>query len=1471
MATTRSSLWLVVGAVLSLVAGCAQEREPINRVQPNALKKSFFVGELARPETAPEFYWRNFVVDTSVNQSHMGIGTTSGVDRIRFEVTEDKLLARKAYQTGVGEDGRADRSKAPDGAVVASFRIKEHFDIRREYNPTTGEELNVLVENGSDRPWYEREFFRVDWGSNEVLDPNWGDMFLGKVFGWAELTPMTYSVTDPKDPNAPYLAELEQGYFDVTNMYYVSPKAPGNELPECVLFGFYTGSTAYTCDPAEATVRMSFWKVDPNHSYERMENTRAYQDIVGNFGGSGVSYYLLGNTSQQGWDPGYGYTDALFHRFMIRHNTWVDSHQAAACASNLDADHDGTADECANEKTGYAGAKGSQCDVFEKKCTLPLRDRQVRTITYFSNQETPAELLDQADASATEAPAVRGVMEEQLLSWNQLMRNALASAREVECRRTGDGDRAACHAQFFNPDKVMLRYGAWLVDDAKAADTVITHCHNPVRAYDHPACGQAGATARLGDVRKNFVIYWPYESHAPYGGVANIGADPLTGEAIGDTATIMGRSATFAAARQRDAVLVAMGDLSIDDYMAGVPTQTFAKILQRGFGASGKTEAELAAAEKAFDVAGLSQRLSGANRAPASDLATKQLQLTLSTRESLDTMLTNQAEFDGWARKLWNTPLEAQLLDTRRARSLLGLPAGGSLGGAVMDQASVLRGMDSNRLAMWREAMSRRLAAMGYDLFDAEAPVVGGINLPSLAGYFKAKYKDLDKKARGEAVFHELWLEATKGLGIHELGHSLGLRHQFSSSWDSLNYFPQYWQLRTGETAAQDTVDCAKPREEKSADTCMGPRYKDPETADELGLSDESRPAITYFGNTSVMEYQIDRFAETVGLGQYDQHAMNTVYGGVIETVDPQALGLKDAKAAATIAEDLEPLAFTQLTESNLVKWSLPEAGGKKITFNAPYTKLARLTNVFDPARCRPATDEEKRLGGWRVVHGKVCAPAQRDVAAWQDFVDGTLDGTTERMFMSRTRPEAKTGGDAVRWVYRYGEVYGNSYLHAVAFDAGADPYEVTVNQIRSYEMSYPASYFRRGDRLYIVTSPSSGTVNRVFERVRSYHWQVAKQIAWYGMGWASSDNLLAPYVQAGQAIFNMYHRAAVMPEPMAYREDYVRTGPDQTQLIYDAGDEYYTPEAAFRVGVVDGRYVADEFDNGIGGSWDYQHWASHVGFDLEKGLAIRAIADGRATLSTISRDNYLDNRLSKISFHDDMPKAVSRLIGGLLAEDWETVGTYVPVQSAPGEQLSPKLIDLTGAQLCIPDATQGRILFANVGYAQQSSMAILASLFSRQSTDMTLMNKLRVFVDGVDGPVAASGIPDAQQVRFTDPRSGYTYVSRRFGEETVYDLTCTKALKKIDQGIASRMLQHANALLAATYYTENDEKGQTRIDAYGRPTLGLDAAGRPVVYDAARQAELEKYVGLLDTLRQVGALLGGGPLGGASGGGDEE
>src|SRR5205085_35604 len=62
----RRRLGLVaLGASLTGISvGCAEERDPINRVQPQAIPKSFFLGQnFEDPADNPEFYARSMVVD----------------------------------------------------------------------------------------------------------------------------------------------------------------------------------------------------------------------------------------------------------------------------------------------------------------------------------------------------------------------------------------------------------------------------------------------------------------------------------------------------------------------------------------------------------------------------------------------------------------------------------------------------------------------------------------------------------------------------------------------------------------------------------------------------------------------------------------------------------------------------------------------------------------------------------------------------------------------------------------------------------------------------------------------------------------------------------------------------------------------------------------------------------------------------------------------------------------------------------------------------------------------------------------------------------------------------------------------------------------------------------------------------------------------------------------------------------------
>jgi hypothetical protein len=1418
-------------------AGCADEREPINRVQPNALDKAFFVGNLADNLDNPEFFSKAFVIDQSAGQNGISVGLYSGTDRIKWEITENALIAHKSYQIVQGQDDKGKPGGPPNGTVVAQFAITAHFDIKRSYNPQTGEELNVVEENSSDRPWQARQYMRVDWSSNQVLDPMWGELFFGKIFGDLNVQPLTYTITDPRSEDAPYF-DVKDGYFDVTNKYYTEPKkmmSPFSDIKEiygCALIGIFTGSVSNDCNNQEATVRHSFWKVKADHSYEPTENTKRKMDVVANFGGAGDSWQpgFAGGTTQC-WDPQYAYTDACFHQYLVKTNFWANSHAVPAipCGSDDDLNNDGTADACES----YAGpSKGSQCDMYHKKCTLPLRDRSIKPVGYWLNKETPQELLDPVDEGGNAigpfwetvnaqdqvgTPKVRGPMEDVMKTWNQVTLVALAYGRDVECRRTG-GDKAACHAQFFevqgNGKDVlqMLSFGGWGIATPKPqpqdGPAALVSCHAPVRAYDHhETCGETGEVARNGDQRKNFIYYWPYDSDARYGGVAGLGQDPETGESHGVTATVMGRSATGAASRYRDYIQYALGDITLGDFNNGVPQFIFNKIQQNGY--SPMSAAAKQAAGKPLDKPAGSKPTASLGEMQAKNAVFKEGLsgfLRAQTETAFDSKLQSQAQpvWEALAAKVRGTEYEAQVVTPEWAMATTGADPSLGVDAAGMDAASPLRDLDPGRTALWRAQIGAKLAAKGI-CFVEDVPRIGSVNWAGMSRWYLDKFEDMGiagdmgspqrdpalVKQRGEYIYKDLFKGMARGIAIHEVGHCLGMRHNFASSYDSVNYMPQYWQLRTNEGAGAGPCIGGDPA------TCVGPRFDDPETEDELGLAprdaagrSQGRPGVQYFGNTSVMEYEQDYLSP--GMGTYDVAYMKAVYGGVLETYDiddPNGIAEGDQdQFAANIG--------LQLSELNI-----------KGQLIAHYTDLTRDLKVFHPDYCRDASPEEIAQGEWRVVHGKICGQSPRDHFRWKDFVNDNDDGNQMpfswlNLTAWKTRKSA-LGADQRprnRWNYRYGETYGHGYLHTNYSDAGADAWEVATGTFKMFDMVYPQTYFRRQNKEFYYGNIPARTADVFLERARSYHW-ILQDRGQYG----------EDFEKARLETFHFLVRAALAPEPGD-----VQPFSSNGETMYDVDSSgTITFPAKWRVGLGDGRYVSAEFSNIYGGNWDYLSWIDHAGYNAERGFAMRALFDGRPTLFTISRETYIDGRNVMRNFRDDIPEGVDRLIGGVLSEDWPAVAMWVGTEDIPDPAgglpfRSVETFDLTGNAPTRPAGSAP--VFPNLGYKQQVWIIINANLFARMNSDTTLLNKMAIYIEGLDFIAA---LPDTELVKFTDPSSGFTYVARLYGPDTING-------KAKDKGIGSRMLQHANDLKAA-----------------------------------GDSAKLAKYVGLINTARDISGIFG--------------
>ncbi|HET9960466.1 MAG TPA: hypothetical protein VFQ61_38615, partial [Polyangiaceae bacterium] len=495
---------------LGFALSCAEERAPINRVQPNALEKKFFVGEkLSDPSDNPEFYYRPTIVDVDYGASQEGLFTASyaqTLSRVGFEITEDLLLARLTYERVEGTSGKG----APDdnaGQIVAAFKILRHFDVQSDYNPQTGEELNIVEENDTDRPWYQRKFMRVDWSQNLITTAYELDTLATlKAYSGDAISyeAAQYYVEDPTSPDAPQF-NRNDGYFDVTNKVFAKPQtlnSPWGSIPLCWLSSDFLSGTAPVgnCNPVELKVRLAFKRV-VDRDYEPVDWNGQRMSMFGVF--------TTDDPPRLGYDRNYGVVDAKWRRFAHRHNIWQNSH---------DRDAQGQAISCRDDSACRVAA-GSHCDGYRAQCTLPYRERQIRTVPFYYGPDSDPTLFESARAALSE--------------WDQSVRHAVVTARYAECIHeqggvTSEDARGACNEQY-NPSQ----------ENALASvPEIFVFCHNPVVAGDPEACGKAGLSARVGDLRYNManIIQAP-QVPSPWGIMVD-GTDPISGEVVAASANL---------------------------------------------------------------------------------------------------------------------------------------------------------------------------------------------------------------------------------------------------------------------------------------------------------------------------------------------------------------------------------------------------------------------------------------------------------------------------------------------------------------------------------------------------------------------------------------------------------------------------------------------------------------------------------------------------------------------------------------------------------------------------------------------------------------------------------------------------------------------------------------------------------------------------------------------------------------------
>ncbi len=1544
--TARSTLRLALAlfvALSALLAGCAQERAPINRVQPYALKKAFFVGaDFNNTADDPEFWARTTVIDVGYGAAQDGLFTSTyaqPLSRVKWQVTEDLLIARLAYERIATSDGKGAGKMTQDGIIVAAFKITSHFDIKHAYNPTTGEELNVLEENSTDRPWNQREYIHVDWSKNENVDSyDFDTLSMMGLYGSIQYESMGYSVVDPNDENAPYFSE-DNSYFDVTTKAFAKPGMADlsslgwgiDKFPTCMLDANFAGgqAPAASCNPVELTLRHAFRKV-VDSDYEPKEWDGYRFQSAGAFTGERLGY-----------SRDYGMTDQLWHRFIERYNIWQRSHfytnpaamqGAIPCYTTAttpygadphrDADADGTEDEC------KAAGKGSKCDTFSQKCTLPFQQRVPKTIVWYYADGSNPEYYQGSEDAAHE--------------WDVAMRQAVMTAKYSECKATAgencdaafpvwkgqqeDNEAAIALAREVDDCRHGIAYPDKGRDEAACvalADTIgasrglaaeiiaiskqpemLVLCHSPVEANDPGVCAPAdkrlptslsakacfdartagdkatlatsnkAVHARRGDLRFHQVngIVEP-ATPSPWGIMVD-GHDPLNGEEVSASINVWTYINELWSQGVVDMARYIAGELTTQDVTEGTYIKNWSAAaeaaarggLLKGMDASEVSRRARSTGNRNLDPAGMAAFK--AAHPEADELIAKTADKLSAIQATHDAPSVSSPIYLARRQAAQGTAFETALM-TPMMQTLVGI-VGMPLSSGLLDMTSPLRGanptIQRNLAALKENALAAR-GACEMEMADAPLGIAGlGDVLQAKFGAFNPSDSPAVQQARAERMRKYLARRVQYAVVIHEMGHSMGLRHNFISSADAWGYRPQYWQLRTSD----GTVTQACTNLVKDGASCVGPRYFDPVT------QEERDNIIQMWMQSSVMDYAGETTQDMLGLGAYDFHAVKMFYGDVATVHADDSYTSQTQRGAGMIAKmdnfggilGLQPSYGSTAGRTTNIHYS---------QLNAKFDLISGCSPV-DPKAWRPGRWDDGSMGSFHpMLDGLIvsvggqytrCTQQRVDYVPWDSL---RLPNNTEwKNTFNRGGPSIDTAG-RVRVPYGFATDtwadLGNASVYR--HDNGADNYEIFNFMITQPEVNHVFDNYRRGRKTFSVRGAFNRSLSRYYEKMRDgakglglyrniYRDLAVEQNLNPDDLWSyAAQNFFPDSVLAAGMVFDHFTRIAQRPEAgdhyVEVKSNIVRStassngNPPPSTVRVPNGATGFMNDVSFGGRLVENTLASDK------GEYDTSY-TLNAGSYYEKASVSMLLTESVDNFISSTLTDFTESRYRSVSIADLFPEGYRRFVGNALTGDDFLKGPRVATSKGKplvdADQYPQKAFGWTtwygatptscfpsdGSTICgaygqdaaafgAPVITESLAIDPQIGFEQQKFLIAWTMLYLFENQEQNWIDQMRLWELGKDGD---PGLGDGR-IEFHNP-DGKTYIARTSGKESIFG-------KTVHKGIAARVLEYANSLLKQAYVTTDgpDLDKDGKPDWY-LPTVNKD--GSPVVaFDPAVQS----------------------------------
>ena len=227
----------------------------------------------------------------------------------------------------------------------------------------------------------------------------------------------------------------------------------------------------------------------------------------------------------------------------------------------------------------------------------------------------------------------------------------------------------------------------------------------------------------------------------------------------------------------------------------------------------------------------------------------------------------------------------------------------------TLTMASPLRGMN-NRVRTWgKQQLDTAMRLKDTCILDDQQPEPDsliGLARQAEQLFPQPNQKDPNYPAliyqRDQAMHQWIREQFHTSVIAHEMGHSMGLRHNFTGSWDALNYHTEYWQLRTRNGQEHycgypGPLDATTPH--TNGTDCVGPRWVDPVT------DQETNDLIWKWASTTVMDYPGDQTQDMNDIGNYDKAAMRFGYANVVDVETTMQYGQQDGATAGSGADYL--------------------------------------------------------------------------------------------------------------------------------------------------------------------------------------------------------------------------------------------------------------------------------------------------------------------------------------------------------------------------------------------------------------------------------------------------------------------------------------------------------------------------------------------------------------------------------------